>query len=206
MICSPHEADTSGQVDARRITILEAAYRLFIRLGYRNVSMKDIAEECRISRPTLYRFFRNKEAIIEGLIEKQFSECLTVTRGLTINSNIPLQARLETFFETWIVAPAAPVIETEVGRDLLFNVALYVPIAVDKHYEQLEAHLVEIIGPDLGDNGSVAADKLAHILILAAKGVKSSSKSLLELRELVSTLIAMAVASAQCKGRSADLD
>lgn len=179
------------------VRILEVAHRLILRFGYRNVSMKDIAEECRISRPTLYKSFQSKEAIIEGLIEQQFIDCLAVTENLAAGSNLPLQVRLEIFFETWIIEPTVLAIETDAGRDLLLNVEHYVPAAVAGHYRHLEAHLREIIEPDLGDRGVVCADNLARILMLAAKALKSSSHSLGERRALVSSLIAMAVASTQ---------
>jgi len=43
--------------------ILDAALSVFGRLGYRRTSMDAIAEECGVSRPTLYLRFKNKHEL-----------------------------------------------------------------------------------------------------------------------------------------------
>jgi AcrR family transcriptional regulator len=51
-------------------TILEAAARLFHRYGYRKMTMCDVAEEARLSRPTVYLYFANKEELALGVIDR----------------------------------------------------------------------------------------------------------------------------------------
>jgi AcrR family transcriptional regulator len=51
-------------------TILDAATRLFHRYGYRKMTMCDVAEEARLSRPTVYLYFANKEELALGVIDR----------------------------------------------------------------------------------------------------------------------------------------
>lgn len=50
--------------------ILDAATRLFHRFGYRKMTICDVAEEARLSRPTVYLYFANKEELALGVIDR----------------------------------------------------------------------------------------------------------------------------------------
>lgn len=52
----------------RRQEILTAALELFSEKGYHNVSMHEIAEKAEFAIGTLYKFFKNKEALYKALI------------------------------------------------------------------------------------------------------------------------------------------
>jgi TetR/AcrR family transcriptional regulator len=52
----------------QRGEILDAALKLFSEKGYHNVSMHEIAAEAEFGIGTLYKFFRNKEALYKALI------------------------------------------------------------------------------------------------------------------------------------------
>lgn len=56
----------SGQ---KRQAILKAARTVFLRDGFGNASMEAIAAEAGVSKMTLYRHFKTKEELFEGLIE-----------------------------------------------------------------------------------------------------------------------------------------
>lgn len=53
----------------RELKIIEVAERLFQRYGYRKVTMSDIAAAAKISRPSLYAVFSNKEAVFGALVK-----------------------------------------------------------------------------------------------------------------------------------------
>jgi AcrR family transcriptional regulator len=52
--------------------ILNAAEELFVKDGYRNVSMRKIAEKIEYSPTTIYRLFRNKAEIMDHLIAEGY--------------------------------------------------------------------------------------------------------------------------------------
>ncbi len=53
--------------DERRLHILDAAERAFVRYGFHAATMSQVADEAGMSAGNLYRYFPSKEAIVEGL-------------------------------------------------------------------------------------------------------------------------------------------
>ena len=51
----------------RRAQIIESASRLFDQVGYYPTSMDDIAQAVGIAKPSLYHYFRSKDAILLGI-------------------------------------------------------------------------------------------------------------------------------------------
>ncbi len=58
------------QIEETRKKILENARDLFIKKGFFETQMKDIAEESHISRSSLYRYFQNKADLSLDILEK----------------------------------------------------------------------------------------------------------------------------------------
>ena len=59
---------TRNRSDARQEQLLDIAVRLFARKGYEGTSLRDIAEEARITKAALYYHFPNKEALYERIV------------------------------------------------------------------------------------------------------------------------------------------
>ena len=53
---------------ARKQEVIAQAIRLFARLGYRDVSFRELSEECGVARTVLYRYFRDKRQIFASAI------------------------------------------------------------------------------------------------------------------------------------------
>ncbi len=51
-----------------REKILEKANDLFLKLGFKSVTMDEIANEIGISKKTIYKFYNNKEQLIEACV------------------------------------------------------------------------------------------------------------------------------------------
>ena len=60
--------------EKKKSKILNAGKGLFLRYGYKRVSMNDIAEAAGISRPALYLVFKNKEEIFRRAYEQWVDE------------------------------------------------------------------------------------------------------------------------------------
>ena len=52
----------------RMVQIFTEACRLFAERGFEGTAMRDIAEVCGISKPTLYHYFADKDAIVRPLM------------------------------------------------------------------------------------------------------------------------------------------
>lgn len=53
-----------------RTALLDATERLLGRIGYRKLTMEDIAQEAGLSRRTVYVYFRSKEEVVLGTIDR----------------------------------------------------------------------------------------------------------------------------------------
>lgn len=186
-------------MDAKERKITDAAIRLFNRHGYRKVTMSDVAAEAGMSRPSLYAAFANKEAIFAALMDDHAARHDADSRG-RVAGPAPLRGKLESLFEIWIVEPFASVVDSENGADLLANSALYAPAAYAAFYARFEALLREVLEPAMGRGSALPPGDLAHLLMMATRGLKAATRTEAELRRLVAGLITMAVATAQGGG------
>ena len=49
--------------------IIKTSLRLFLENGFHNVSMQNIANEVRISKPAIYHHYKNKDEMIEAVLD-----------------------------------------------------------------------------------------------------------------------------------------
>ncbi len=80
-------------IERARADILDAAARAFAREGFRGATMQAIADEASYTVPTLYAYFRGKEAILEALIHRTLGGLLDafdepLPAGLTLPQRI----------------------------------------------------------------------------------------------------------------------
>ena len=62
-----HDAMPRGKAsnfELQRAVILQAAAELFAERGFRGASMAQLARACRVSKPLLYHYYRDKEHIL----------------------------------------------------------------------------------------------------------------------------------------------
>ncbi|BBY79759.1 TetR/AcrR family transcriptional regulator [Mycolicibacterium pulveris] len=70
----PRRRDGSGlskDVDEAREQILAAAEAVILRYGIPKTTMDDIGKEAGVSRPTVYRYFGDRDALVAALIERR---------------------------------------------------------------------------------------------------------------------------------------
>lgn len=64
-------AGTAGARRDRRTDLLAAAGRRFVASGIQRTTMEDIAREAKAGKATLYRYFSNKDAVVDALLERE---------------------------------------------------------------------------------------------------------------------------------------
>ncbi len=79
--------------EERKNQILDAAGTVFARLGFHEARMDDIVAESRLSKGALYWYFKSKDAIIGGLLERLFNHELAGLRALE-TADSPVHIRL----------------------------------------------------------------------------------------------------------------
>lgn len=53
--------------------VVDAAERLFFTAGFSRTSMDDLAQELRISKKTIYRYFPGKRSVLAAVLDRQFA-------------------------------------------------------------------------------------------------------------------------------------
>jgi AcrR family transcriptional regulator len=69
--------------EARPEEILAAASDVFIRRGYAQATMQEIAQAAGISAGTIYRYFKGKEALFHALVKHRIAGVLSTLREAT---------------------------------------------------------------------------------------------------------------------------
>lgn len=76
---SPGSIDQPSKLSPeKREQILNGAFQVFLSHGYQGASMDKIAAEARVSKPTIYSHFKDKEGLFSELIERV---CLRFVSG-----------------------------------------------------------------------------------------------------------------------------
>ncbi|HRF98628.1 MAG TPA: helix-turn-helix domain-containing protein, partial [Aggregatilineales bacterium] len=78
-----HKKREDMQIE-RQTQILEAARQIFAEKGLSDARMEDIASACGLSKGTVYLYYKNKDDLIEGLLQSLFSQLLIHLQTLLI--------------------------------------------------------------------------------------------------------------------------
>ena len=92
-----------------KATVLDASRRLLLEQGFDHVSMRKIAAEVGCKASTLYYYFRNKEEIVEALVEEGIRLHYRISREIAskhANPMLRFEALLWTSLEFGLNNPA----------------------------------------------------------------------------------------------------
>jgi AcrR family transcriptional regulator len=108
--------------------IIQKASELFLKLGFKSVTMDDIAGEMCISKKTIYKYFCNKEVLIEestSMVHKQVHEVIDTIVAKNLNA-------IQENFEI-----------REMFRDMFKNATDTSPLyQLKKHYPEIYQNLM----------------------------------------------------------------
>lgn len=91
--------------------IIEKAGELFVKLGFKSVTMDDIANELGISKKTLYKYFNNKHSLVEETTSTMHNSCLSVIETITnqgfnaIEENFEIKKMFKEMFQNASSSP-----------------------------------------------------------------------------------------------------
>lgn len=179
---------------AKAATIEATALKLFIRHGFRKVTMSDIAEACKISRPSLYAVFSNKEAIFASIVTSWAHERLARAEHALLQK-AGAKARLECIFEVWVIEPFPLVLDSENAAELSRCAPIFAPEATAFVWQTVESQIAETLHMESGGRRRASITELAHVLTLAAKAAEFVCENVPELRRLAKGLIGMTLAN-----------
>ena len=125
-------------IEATRHRLLEVVDDLVRQRGSADISMTDLAAAAGMSPSNLYRFFENKEALMEAVAEKWFAEKIRIMEEVTA-SDLPVREKMYQYFARRF---AVMVQQYEAEPDLLKS---YLEIG-NQYFEVVRGYV------DLGDH------------------------------------------------------
>jgi AcrR family transcriptional regulator len=179
----------------KRQRILSAALEVFMRYGYRRVTMDDIAQHVGMSRPALYLSFPGKEAIFRAVVEMAYNGLLRdIEAGLLAQGS--LSAQLTHVFELWSVRSFDMVARSPAAGELMTSSFDSVKEIFEGARQRLASILTGLIHAAVPDPKALepSAEVRARIMIAAAHGFKSAARDTQHMRALVHDLVNMTVA------------
>jgi TetR/AcrR family transcriptional repressor of uid operon len=110
--------------ESRRAHILTAAEACFARAGFHRTTMQDICREASVSPGALYLYFASKEALIEGIAERDRKEVLGEFAAAAGRASL-VDGLAEVLRACVIEAPAhRPALLIEMGAEATRNAAV----------------------------------------------------------------------------------
>lgn len=83
--------------DERRQEILDCAYQLFSKYGYKKMQMKEISQELGIAHGLVYHYFKSKEALFDAVISRLFEDRMFEYLQIS-EANLPPEQKLKEIF------------------------------------------------------------------------------------------------------------
>lgn len=159
-------------------TVLRAAMTRFANYGYKRTSLNDIADEAGLSRPTLYSYFKNKEAILRA-VSQGFYDATLCNVEAEFTREVDIQTRLVDGFWAWSEPFMGILFGSPHGAELIgANSAMASDISAEAH-SKFHALLVTQIKKAKSEGDidlkpvQLSINQAAELLILSLNGLSS---------------------------------
>jgi len=190
-------------VTEKELRVLEAAKTVFLRYGFRRVTMQDIAEAAGVSRPALYLIYPNKEEVFKAAIRQVATENLRKIRE-DLWANPTIESRLQHAFEIWSVGPFRLMLNSPDAKDLVDCTYGFARGEMEEFTAKFNDVLVEILAPHILyalanrlSSDPIDARQIAEILNSAVHGFKESAVTVPELQSRIKALVTLTIAGMQ---------
>jgi TetR/AcrR family transcriptional regulator, mexJK operon transcriptional repressor len=147
-------AGGTGRSASKRRAIMAAATALFLRDGYRNTSMDQVAADAAVSKQTVYKQFSDKEQLFRDIVlgvtassEAVITDMTAALRDAGVVSPAELRAVLTDLARRYIDGVLQP--HVVALRRLIIAEAERFPDLARTYFEQAPARTIEIIADAL---------------------------------------------------------
>jgi AcrR family transcriptional regulator len=181
--------NTKGMAHEKTEHVIAAARKVFLRYGYRRVTMGDLAEAAQMSRPALYLVFPSKEQIFTEVASRSLAENFDeIRKGIPRFKTV--EEKLAFAFEVWSVRGFELMQTSPDAADLLESSYEFAAEVTTTAAADFEGLLADQLEPLLRKQTSLKLSPLsiARILRTSAHGFKSAAKNSADLRQLISDM------------------
>jgi AcrR family transcriptional regulator len=181
--------------------VVAAAATVFLRHGYKKVTMSDLAEAANLSRPALYLVFQSKEAIFRAVLLQYFETAMAEVHAGMLPT-LRVEQQLLYAFDIWCIRPFAMTLATPDTKDLLGSGYTYAEDIVARYFDAFETLLAKRMEPAIRSPGTsaISAKAVAHMLVNAAIGFKQVCDTTAALRDMIALLVSLTL-----RGLDADM-
>lgn len=129
----------------RRRAILEAARWCFLNFGYAKTTFDDIAKRANISRPLIYRKFKNKEELFAGVFDEGHAERFPRAEAAMASKGTKRE-RLFRTMEVLLLEPWAEMVNAPMASEYYATCVRLFPEVEEKHEKAKLKLLQNILG------------------------------------------------------------
>jgi len=168
-------------MQSKRHQILQSAINTITQYGFRRTSMDDIAKDARMSRPAIYQYFKNKEAIAIAALELVTEQGFATARNAAQEHEDTAQI-LRAYISAYMVFYYRLVIAGPHADEIMQIKAQF---GKDKP-QQVRTLFVQEINKILYLK---AEDEIGYVLATAAEGIKMAAPDEDTLRDRLAVLV-----------------
>jgi AcrR family transcriptional regulator len=165
----------------RRAAVLGGAIRVFAQRGYRGASMSAIAAATELSRPALYQYFADKEAIFRAAVAWSLDGLAhDITERARAGRDTPPRARLDEILSQFLSLYDGPEL-SRIRAEMIDETYVH----AGDLWVDFERRVLAALGTVIASvEPAVPADELAVVLLHGAEGIvlKSQDRSTRERR------------------------
>ncbi len=122
--------------------IQQKARELFMRYGFRSVTMDEIAGQTGISKKTLYQFFEDKDALVEAVMRSELEYMQTQCRK-------QMQVAENAIEEIFLDMDAMEVVMDAMNPQIIFDLEKFYPRTFEKFKKHKNNFLLDVIKKNL---------------------------------------------------------
>ena len=171
-------ATSQDREDERRQAILDGAHSCFLQYGFAKTSLDDIAQRAGISRPLIYRKFKNKEDILSAVYDVKL-DALYPQVDAALAEGGSKRERLLRMWDVLLLEPWAELIQVPMISELFEACSRILPSLEKKHEDRRIEYVQAVLG----------SEELAEVFVLATKGLTKDLPSEAVLRRRLTILI-----------------
>ena len=192
MDTSRNFVNTSSMASEKIEKVVEAAATVFLRHGYKKVTMSDLAEAANMSRPALYLVFESKEAVFRAVLHRYFETTMAEVQAAMMPT-MSVKQQLLYALDIWCIRPFAMTIATPDTKDLLGSGYAFAGDIVGRYFDVFETLLAKRMEPAIRrrDAAGISAQEVAHMLVNAAVGFKQVCDTAAALRDMITLLLTL---------------